>query len=458
MLSSLQTWLKSKLESRDSLARGLHAIEHAPPAPLPRAMMWCLLFLFGVLLGWSLVGKLDIVATSEGKLIPATFLKIVQPSEGGIVKELLVKEGEQVTAGQVLVRMDTHLSDADTKSLAAEIALRRLTLRRIDAELQNRLMSRAPADPPELFLKVLDQFRAYRHAYQDSIAQEEASLTKLRQDLAGAMQIKSKLERTLPFYEKQANTFEKLGKEGFASPLLAEDKKREYVEKEQELKVQHFAVTGAEASIAQSEKRIAQITSNYHQQLQTERIQTQAQLEKLQQDWEKQSHKNALLELKAPQSGIVKDIASHTPGTVVTPGTILMTVVPKHEPLIAEVQVKNQDSGFIHANQPVKVKVASYPFQKYGMLEGEVVHLGADATDTVGGRPEELSPENRLNVQANYKAHVKLKAQQLNAQGETFELRPGMQVVAEIHLGERTIMDYLLSPVQKAVREAGRER
>ena len=362
MLSSLQTWLKSKLESRDSLARGLHAIEHAPPAPLPRAMMWCLLFLFGVLLGWSLVGKLDIVATSEGKLIPATFLKIVQPSEGGIVKELLVKEGEQVTAGQVPVRMDTRLSDADTKSLAAEIALRKLTLRRIDAELQNRLMSRAPSDPPELFLKVLDQFRAYRQAYQDSIAQEEASLTKLRQDLAGAMQIKSKLERTLPFYEKQANTFERLGKEGFASPLLAEDKKREYVEKEQELKVQHFAVTGAEASIAQSEKRIAQITSSYHQQLQTERIQTQAQLEKLQQDWEKQSHKNALLELKAPQSGIVKDIASHTPGTVVTPGTILMTVVPKHEPLIAEVQIKNQDSGFIHASDQVRAALIRFAF------------------------------------------------------------------------------------------------
>ena len=282
----LQNWLKARFQLRDSHARGLHAIEHAPPAPLPRAMMWCLLFLFGVLLGWSLVGKLDIVATSEGKLIPATFLKIVQPSEGGIVKELLVKEGEQVTAGQVLVRMDARLSDADTKALAAEIALRKLTLRRIDAELQNRLMSRTPADPPELFLKVLDQFRAYRQAYQDSIAQEEASLTKLRQDLAGAMQIKSKLERTLPFYEKQANTFDKLGKEGFASPLLAEDKKREHVEKEQELKAQHFAVTGAEASIAQSEKRIAQITSNYHQQLQTERIQTQAQLEKLQQDWE----------------------------------------------------------------------------------------------------------------------------------------------------------------------------
>ena len=172
----------------------------------------------------------------------------------------------------------------------------------------------------------------------------------------------------------------------------------------------------------------------------------------------KQAHKNALMELKAPQAGIVKDIASHTAGTVVTPGTILMTVVPNGEPLIAEVQIKNQDAGFIRTNQAVKVKVASYPFQKYGMLEGEVSHLGADATDTVGGRPEEMNPENRLSVQANYKAHVKLKAQYLNTQGERFELKPGMQVVAEIHLGERTIMDYLLSPVQKTVREAGRER
>ena len=272
------------------------------------------------------------------------------------------------------------------------------------------------------------------------------------------MKVNCNAERTLPVYEKQAATFDKLGKDGFASPLLVEDKKREHIEKDQELKAQHFAVTGAEAAMSQSDKRIAQVTSNYRQQLQAERIQTQAQLDKLTQDWEKQAHKNGLMELKAPQAGIVKDIASHTPGTVVTPGTILMTVVPNGESLIAEVQIKNADSGFIRHHQPVKVKVASYPFQKYGMLEGEVTHLGEDSTDTVGGRPEELNPENRINVQSSYKAHVKLKSQTLMARGEKFDLRAGMQVVAEIHLGERTIMEYLLSPVQKAVREAGRER
>jgi HlyD family secretion protein len=187
-------------------------------------------------------------------------------------------------------------------------------------------------------------------------------------------------------------------------------------------------------------------------------MQTLAQLEKLHPEWDKQTHKNTLQELKAPQSGIVKDIASHTPGTVVTPGTILMTVVPQHEPLIAEVHIKNTDAGFIRANQPVRVKVASFPFQKYGMLDGEVVHIGADSTDTVGGRPEEVNTENRLAVQANYKAHVRLDKQSLRGDGREFNLKPGMQVTAEIHLGERTVMEYLLSPVQKAVKEAGRER
>jgi hemolysin D len=458
MFRRLQQWLKSKLESEVQYSRGLAAIKDAGPAPLPRAVLWCLLSMFGILLLWAIFGKLDIIATAEGKLIPTSYLKIVQPSEGGILKELLVREGEVVTAGQVLVRMDANLSDADTKALESELALRKLQLRRIDAELFDKPLRREPSDPPEVFVKVADQYRAYRQAYYDSIEQERANLNKLHQDLAGALHIRDKLERTVPFYQKQAATFERLGKDGFASSLLVEDKQRERTEKEQEFKAQQFAAASAEASIVQSERKIAQITSSYHQQLQTERIQAMSQLEKLSQDWEKQVHRNGLLELRAPQGGVVKDIASHTTGTVVTPGTILLTVVPMDEPLIAEVQVKNSDSGFIHMSQQAKVKVMSYPFQQYGMVEGEIAHFGADASETVGGKPEEINPEGRLAVNANYKAHIKLKGQNLRSQGEDFHLLPGMQVIAEIHLGERTILEYLLSPVQKAVHEAARER
>src|ERR1039457_5032368 len=109
------------------------------------------------------------------------------------------------------------------------------------------------------------------------------------------------------------------------------DKQRERIEKEQDLRAQEYTVQSLKASIAQSEKRLAQINSGYRQKLQTEKATTFADLQKLQQDWARQEHRNSLLELRAPQAGIVKDLATHTPGTVVSPGTVLMTLVPNNE-------------------------------------------------------------------------------------------------------------------------------
>ena len=207
------------------------------------------------------------------------------------------------------------------------------------------------------------------------------------------------------------------------------------------------------AAIVQSQQRMAQITSNYRQQLQNERVQMQAELSKFQQELAKQQHKNALQELKAPHAGVVKDVATHTIGTVVAPGTILLSLVPMDEPLMAEVMVKNDDVGFVRQGQSVKLKLAAYPFQKYGMVEGKVTHIGADASDAPpnnGGQPA-LPP-------TSYKAIVTLDRQQLDAQGQRFTLTPGMQVVAEIHQGERTVLEYLVSPIKGVFQEAARER
>jgi HlyD family secretion protein len=175
---------------------------------------------------------------------------------------------------------------------------------------------------------------------------------------------------------------------------------------------------------------------------------------KLQQDWNKQQHRHTLLELKAPQAGVVKDLATHTPGTVVAPGTILLTLVPQDEPLIAEVWVGNMDSGFVQANQKARVKLAAYPFQKYGMLDGVVRQVGADAQE----KPEAGSPQTKALQDAAYRALIDLSGSHLESQGRQLKLVPGMQVNAEIHLGTRSVIEYLLSPVQKVAHEAGRER
>jgi HlyD family secretion protein len=265
------------------------------------------------------------------------------------------------------------------------------------------------------------------------------------------------LQQVVPVYQKSAAAYEKLAKDNFVSQLAAQEKVRDKIEKEQDLKAQESNVASLKSTIASSGKKLAQITSNYKSQLQNERIDTESQHQKLQQDWAKIEHKSNLLELKAPQAGIIKDLATHTRGTVVSPGTVVMTLVPHDEPLQAEILVKNEDVGFVYPNQKTKIKLAAYPFQKYGMIEGTVIHVGADASD--GTQPSaDKSKDQKAASQLTYKALVRLGAQSLEIEGEKLRLSPGMQVVAEIHQGRRTVMEYLLSPVQKAFHEAGRER
>src|SRR5918993_1985417 len=156
------------------LGNALAFIERLPPSRAPRIVLWTVCALFAFALIWALVAKLDIVAVAEGRLVPSTYSKIVQPAESGIVREILVKDGDAVIAGQVLVRLDPTLAGADSKSVAGDIELRRLTLRRIDAELANQTLALGKSEDPTLFLQVQAQGSARRQSYLDSLAQENS--------------------------------------------------------------------------------------------------------------------------------------------------------------------------------------------------------------------------------------------------------------------------------------------
>jgi len=441
-------------------APGLLHLQERLPSPLPRIVLRGLLLLLGALLLWAIFGRLDIVAVAEGKLVPVSYLKIVQPAESGIVREIAVQEGQHVEAGQVLVRMDGNLSEADSKAIQNAMQHKSLELRRIEAELNGVAFQKQADDSPELFQRILAEYLSNRRALEDDLAAEQASLQKARHDLASTIEVQRKLEETLPAYQAQEEAFDRLGKVGFAGNLMVMEKKRERIEKEQDLYAQQHNVESLESGIAQSQRRLSQIKSDYRQKLEAERVAIFAEYQKLEQEWAKQSHRNSLLELKAPQAGIIKDLATHTPGTVVSPGTVLMTLVPNNEALQAEVWVKNTDAGFVHEGQDVKVKLSAYPFQKYGMVDGKVIHVGADATDKTNGNPQNSANVNQQNTdqQLAYRTLIRLSKQHLKVEEDELELAPGMQVAAEIKLADQTVMQYLLSPVKKAFHEAGRER
>ncbi len=378
----LQRYLPKTEPSPLDFSPPLLRLQDSPPNPVWRAVLTTLLILLVALLLWAVLGKLDIVAVAEGRLVPQSYLKIVQPSESGIVKEILVKEGEEVEAGQVLMRMDALNTDADAKSLEQEYQRKRLSLRRIDAELSNRPFRAEEGDLPPLAREEAAQYRADRSAFEAALAEERSSLVKAKYDLSSAEQVKVKLTEVLPHYRKQDRAFEKLARNGYAGTLMASDKKREFIEKEQELKNQEFLIESTRSSVLQSEKKLVQIDSDYRRQLYVERNETQGAADKLAQEVAKQTHKQDLLELKASQAAIVKDLATHTVGTVVQPGTVLLTLVPKEETLRAEVWVSNEDIGFIRKGQAVKLKLAAFPFQKYGMVDGTVEYVSADSADS----------------------------------------------------------------------------
>jgi hemolysin D len=432
----------------------------AEPPPRPaRLVLWTGLALFGAAIAWSWLTELDVIATAQGRLVTRSSLQIVQPAETGIVRDILVREGEAVRSGQVLARMDAKLSDADRRQIGNEIRLRRLQLRRIQSELAGTPLARAAADPPELYAQVQAQYLARRQAHLDNVATERAVLAKTEQDLKSALEVEARLRRTLPIYRQQEQAIEDLTRDGFAGKLMLLDRQRDRIQQEQDLAAQQFNIASLKATVSQANQKIAQIQSGYRQSLQNERVETEASANRLQQDSEKLAHRHDLLELRAPHDGVVKDLATRTIGSVVAAGTVLMTVVPASDPLHAEVWITHQDAGFIESGLRARLKLAAYPFHKYGMVEGSVTHVSPDASEL----PQAANLEKRRNLEhvmpaTGYRTLVEIRSNALEHAGRSYRLAPGMQVTAEVHLGTRSVLEYLLAPVRKTAFEAARER
>lgn len=430
-------------------------LQDQAPSPLPRVVLWIVLALAVALALWAALGRVDVVAVAEGRLVPRSQLRIVQPAEGGVMRELLAREGERVRAGQVLARMDTRAADADAATLRNETALRRLQLRRIDAELRGAPLAAQPEDPPQLYAQVEAQREARVRAHEASLAEERSVIARARREMQAAQETRAKLAGALPVLLEQEQAFARLAKDGYAGRLMLSQRSRERLEAEQDLRAQEHRVESARATLEQGERRSAQIVAAWRAQLQAERVESEAQLARQVQEQDKLSHRQALAELRAPADGIVKDLATHTPGAVLAPGAVLMTLVPEREALVAEVWLANHDAGFIVAGQPARLKLASFPFQKYGMVEARVLRVSADSTDRVAERGGEPA---RPGAAFAYRAQLELLDHEMRLGGVRHALLPGMQLSAEIKLEDRTILEYLLSPLLKVAHEAGRER
>lgn len=432
----------------------LRLITNEEPAHSGRIVLRTVTVLVAAIMVWAIFGKLDIIVSADGKLVPKTLVKIVQPAEAGVVKALLVNEGDHVAAGQVLVRLDTTLATADKESIANDIQHQTMQERRIAAELANTPMLSKAGDDPVLFAQVQSQFNVHRHAFLDSVDQEKSLLSKAQNEYRSAVKIHEKIKQSLPVFERSANAYKQLEKQGFFSPLATADKQREAIEKAHDLEAQAATVASLKDTIDAQQKRLSQLKNNYDSELEKERANVRERIAQLQPSYDKSLYREGLMALTAPQDGVIKNLSTTTVGAVVQPGAVVMTLVPQNEQLYADVNIKNEDVGFVQTGQKVQIKLSAYPFQKYGMVYGRVLRISADANE-LGQHQED---EQGMRALA-YKARIVLDGQTLtNPQGHALPLTAGMQVISEINQGKRTVLEYFLSPVQKVIQEAARER
>lgn len=446
---------RQKDHQRDNLdfSPGLLDVINQPPPPLSRWILYTIALLLFILILWAVFGQLDIVARAEGKLIPQTRLKIVQPFEGGRVAEIRVKEDEFVKKDQLLLVMDARLSDADTQKLKTELQSAELQLRSIEAELDGEEFIKQDSESNDIFDKAYQQYQERRNEYSYQLKQKQAILNQAEQDLKAATEIYKKLEETLPIHQANEDAINRLGEKGYATKLDILEKQRVRIEAEQDLRAQEHVIESTRARIEETRESLNQLKAGYRQELLTKQIALQKKVEQLKQDWLKQEYRNEQLELRAPEDGYVKDLATYTPGSIVPAGNVLLTVVPVNEPLQAEVYVSNHDIGFVNPGQDVKVKLLSYEFQKYGMIDATVASVSADVAN-----PARRASQAEQQNATGYKTLVRLNEQFLERNGHQFDLRPGMQVTAEIKLGTRSVFDYIVSPITGALSEAATER
>ena len=230
-------------------------IQNQPPSHTGRIVLWSVSILVIILIIWAALGQLDIIATAEGKLVPQTLVKIVQPAEAGVVKELLVQEGDSVKAGQVFARLDTTLVTADKAGISNDLQAQHMQARRIEAELLDKPMLSKAGDNAILFSQIHKQYLAHQRAMRDSLEQEQSLLQKAEHERKSAAEILSKLEQTLPSYKKTADAYTKLEKEGFFGNLATAEKQREALEKGKDLDAQQSTVAALNATIQAQQKR-----------------------------------------------------------------------------------------------------------------------------------------------------------------------------------------------------------
>jgi hemolysin D len=425
-------------------------ILETPPNPVGRAVLWALIAFLVIALVWACLGKVDMVAAASGKVTPRGSVKTIQPSDYGIVRAIHVVEGQSVAAGQPLIELDPTVSKAEVEQARQALVTAELDVARtrslVDYATGRGNTFRAPAGAlPDIADIQAALVKAKIREYETSRAALRQEMAQRRGDAGMVAAEVTKLEEQLPLVTDQYTKLESLSHDNYVPKLQVSEVKERLVGMRQDLAIRREERVKSHAAERAAAQQLARTESEFLREALDALTEAEAARALRAEELKKADEKAGRTVLSAPVAGVVQQLQVHTIGGVVKPADPLMTVVPDVGELVVDAMVPNKDAGFVHAGQPVEVKLEAYPFTRYGVVDGVVEHVGRDAVQT--------EKEGLL-----YPARVRLKQAWLDAGGKRMPLAPGLAATAEIKTGDRRIIEYLLSPLSRRMQEAGRER
>jgi hemolysin D len=450
---------------REFLPAALEIVE-TPPSPIGRLGAYCLVAVFTLAIVWSWFGRVDIVAVSNGKIIPTGHTKIVQPFEIGVVRAILVHDGQKVRVGDVLIELDPTMNQADLDHQRSDLMAAKIDIARLSAAVASesdpdpRFVPPAGASPEQVrmgeqfLIGQMSQYRSKLASLADEEAQKRAELESQKVSI-------SKIQSLLPLMEERTQMRKTLFDHQTGTKLAYLENLQELLSNQKDLEVQTSRLKEAEASVIASKAKLEEARAEFHRGILNDLAEATRKANGLAQDVAKSEQRTKYQALTAPIDGTVQQLAIHSVGGVVTPAQTVLTIVPADSTMEIEAMVDNRDIGFVHPGQDAEIKVDTFNFTRYGLLHGRVVTLSQDAIPRDGSSKSEPSKQPGSDSGASepaYAARVSLDQTQMQIDDKLLNLSAGMAVTVEIKTGTRRIIDYLLSPILRHSQESLRER
>jgi adhesin transport system membrane fusion protein len=397
---------------------------------------------------WMFLSELDEVAVANGEVIPQGQVKLIQHLEGGIVTEILTKEGHRVGKGERLMQLRLGADRVRSSEIELQVAGLIIKRDRLQAELDKQTFSlpdNVDSKVKKIFQKEILTFENRKQQIKGKIRILDA---KARQKILEIKELESRVKgrtNSLVFALKRLQISKGLEKDSLATKMEVLDLENEYEQLKSEIAELKASLQKAKEAHTEAKQRSKAHTLDFNREVSEELGRVEIALAQTREQLQTASELVKQTALHSPIDGIVKNLRQHTIGGVVQPGEAIMEIVPVRDTLIIETKLSPIDVGYVGVGQKADVKILTYDFLRYGSLNGIVKNVAADTSTDFKGEPY-------------FRVEIETDRNYLGKDVGSLPITPGMQAEINIKTGKRSVFDYLMSPVLKTHHAAFRER